>query len=137
MNRNTAETILHITIDPEDIYGYAFHDDCFLIITEQEETVTRWLHLTRHGGEDVCRITFPCSSAPQSVPQNVYFRTEESWYGLRISDFEWVMNEGSCTAQFILYKIKAQYMACAALASYDVILHGEADGKHILLLSRQ
>ena len=130
------EQFLPVSIDPEDIFGYMFHEDCILILTESEDAMTHWLHLTRHGGEDTYCFSFACSEVPRDLPQGIYFLTEESWYSARTSRFVWNRTDSICTGQFILYKLKAQYMACASLSSYTAVLGGSADGKCFALLRK-
>ena len=122
-----------ITCDPEDIYGYGFHGNTVLILAETEDTMTRYLHITRHGGEDFYRLSADACFSDLPVPDAVYFHTGESWYGTRFADFAWEEH----SLRFILYKVKAQYMASAELAEFRLLCSCTGHGNiPVILLQR-
>ena len=126
-----------IRIDPLDIYGHGFHDAVILIITAEEDTAGRLLRITRHGGEDL--LILPCGSMTDSelpVPTQIYIRTPESWYMCKTAEFRWQRRDAGLSASFLVYKIKAQYMASAALADYTVLWSGQSDAETLFLLQR-
>ncbi|MBR3357814.1 MAG: hypothetical protein IKG46_08275 [Solobacterium sp.] len=126
-----------IKIDPQDIYGHGFHDAVILIITAEEDTAGRLLRITRHGGEDL--LILPCEPAPDAelpVPTQIYLRTPESWYMCKTAEFRWRRTDAGLSASFLVYKIKAQYMASAALADYTVLCTGHSDADTLFLLQR-
>lgn len=114
---NTFSENLPVPYDPEDIYGYGFYGDTVLILTESEDTMTRFLNITRHGSEDVYYLSADEDFRDLPDPDSVYFHTGESWYGTRFASF---LREDH-SLRFILYKVKAQYMASAGLADFRIL----------------
>ena len=124
-----------IPADPNDIYGHGFFDTVILIITAPEQTATRLLRITRHGGEEllILRTDAVCPEE-LPVPLQIYIHTAESWYMCKTADFRWHRDDAGLTVSFLIYKIKAQYMASAALAEYTILCRGTCSEESTLFL---
>ena len=127
-----------IRIDPDDTYGHGFYDDCIMIVCAEEDAMTQLLKHTRHGNEDLWMLKdMTPAESDLPIPSGIYFHTSESWYLAKTADFCWQLSAKSTSASFLVYKIKAQYMASAMLRAYELLYHAVSiDGSSVFLLQR-
>lgn len=104
---------MELSIKEDDVYGYPFRLDPVLVILLKEEEVEPLLKGTL--GREAVSYEISLKEDIDALPQEIFFRSEESWYVTRFH---------SCTLEngrlsFRLYFIKALYMASAGLLSYQ------------------
>ena len=99
-------------VSENEIYGYPFSGARVLVIAMAEEDAQILFRAVR--GRSACRYEAEIRSFPRTVPEEIFILTIESWYAVRFHSF-------ACTGSrisFVMYFMKAQYMATADLLKY-------------------
>lgn len=103
--------IMNFVISAADSHGYPFGGSSVLVICMPEQEAH--LLFTAVRGRSSCRYDADVSIAGCTADE-ICILSEESWYALRFHSFQ--CSEGHLS--FVMYFMKAQYMATAGLLGY-------------------
>ena len=93
-----------------EYYGHAFYGSTVLIIDLCQKEASLLQESVRTGPQ---AVSFSGITLKES-PEEIFFRTEETWYSLRFHRF--VQNEQGI--RFLVHGMKSMYMAEASLEQY-------------------
>ena len=94
-------------------YGHHFHGNRIIVISVPQETA--------FSVQEACRrkpapFSVPAEINHESLPDEIYFHTEETWYSLR---FHVVSSENGMLS-FLIHGMKSMYMAEEELSAFDL-----------------
>jgi len=92
--------------------GYSFYGDVIYVIHISHKDA---LEIYREVRQHPCLFPFPQKENLPANPSAIYFKTEESWFGLRFHDFH--------EDAFMIHRMKPMYMDEDTLKDYTNIYH--------------
>lgn len=104
--------IMNFTVSAADSRGYSFSGNSVLVILMPEKEAHQLFKAVR--GRSSCMYEADVS-IKEAAADEIYIFSEESWYALRFHSFR--CREGRLS--FVMYFMKAQYMATAGLLGYQ------------------
>ncbi len=103
---------MNLPIMEEDIYGYPISGAAVLIIAMKEEEALALFQAVR--GRSGYRYEAVTDLKTETAPDEICIFSGETWYLVRFHSFSCISGRIS----FVMYFMKAQYMAAASLLKY-------------------